>query len=266
MLRAVTPTTPSTTPSTTSSTTSSTPPAHSQPPQPAPGPGWRLVYQDAHLLVADKPAGLLCVPGRGPELADCLASRVQAEFADALVVHRLDMATSGLVLLARGAAWQRQLSITFAARQVHKRYEAVVGGLLVGPGGALTGEINLPLAADWPQRPRQKVDHATGKPSLTRWRVVSHDALHHTTRLALEPVTGRTHQLRLHLAAIDHPILGDALYAPPALAAAAPRLLLHACELALHGAALGNLAPSHATPGDPAPGAPALAWRSPAPF
>ena len=240
MLRAVTPSS--------ASTTASTAPAHNLPPAPAPAPGWALVHQDAHLLVADKPAGLLCVPGRGPELADCLASRVQADYADALVVHRLDMATSGLVLFARGAAWQRRLSIAFATRQVHKRYEAVVSGLLVGAGGALSGEIDLPLAADWPQRPRQKVDLATGKPSLTRWRVINHDALRHSTRLALAPVTGRTHQLRLHLAAIGHPILGDALYAPPALAAAAPRLLLHACELAL-------TLDGHT-----------LAWRSPAPF
>jgi tRNA pseudouridine32 synthase/23S rRNA pseudouridine746 synthase len=188
----------------------------------------RVLHQDSRLLVADKPAGLLCVPGRGADKADCLATRVQAHCADALVVHRLDMATSGLVLFGRGAAVQRALSIAFAERQMHKRYEAVVAG----HAAAAQGEIDLPLAADWPQRPRQQVCHATGKPALTRWQLLSHDAAAGTSRLALVPVTGRTHQLRLHLAAIGHPILGDALYAPPPWLAAAPRLLLHACSLA----------------------------------
>ena len=187
-----------------------------------------LVHQDTHLLVADKPAGLLCVPGRGPEGADNLATRVQALCPDALVVHRLDMATSGLVLFGRGPVVQRALSIAFAARQVHKRYEAVVAGLLTGDAG----DITLPLGPDWPNRPRQQVDPVGGKPSHTRWQVLARDARAGTTRLALQPLTGRTHQLRLHLAAIGHPILGDALYAPPAVQAAAPRLLLHACDLA----------------------------------
>jgi tRNA pseudouridine32 synthase/23S rRNA pseudouridine746 synthase len=198
------------------------------PPPPTAPPGIRLVHRDDRLLVADKPAGLLCVPGRGPANADCLAARVQAACADALVVHRLDMATSGLVLFGRGAAVHRALSIAFAQRRVHKRYEAVVAGLPADDGG----EIDLPLAADWPHRPRQRIDPVAGKPSRTRWRVLARDAAAGTTRLALEPLTGRTHQLRLHLAAIGHPILGDGLYAPPPLDAAAPRLLLHACHLA----------------------------------
>lgn len=196
-------------------------------------PGVRFVHQDQHLLLADKPAGLLCVPGRGPEGADCLAARVQAVCPDALVVHRLDMATSGLVLFGRGPAMQRALSIAFAERRVHKRYEAVVAGLLADDAG----DIALPLAADWPNRPRQRVDPVAGKPSHTRWRVLARDAAAGTTRLALQPLTGRTHQLRLHLAAIGHPILGDTLYAPPPLDSAAPRLLLHACHLAWHDAA-----------------------------
>ena len=187
-----------------------------------------VVHQSARLLVADKPAGLLCVPGRGLENADCLWSRMQALCPDALVVHRLDMATSGLVLFGRGAAVQRALSIAFAQRQVHKHYQAVVTGLLADD----IGEIDLPLAADWPNRPRQQVDHVAGKPSLTRWQVLARDAATNTTRLALQPLTGRTHQLRLHLAAIGHPILGDALYAPPPVLAASPRLLLHASHLA----------------------------------
>jgi tRNA pseudouridine32 synthase/23S rRNA pseudouridine746 synthase len=193
----------------------------------APSP-LRLVHQDDRLLVADKPAGLLCVPGRGPDGADNLASRMQAQWPDALVVHRLDMATSGLVLFARGPAAQRALSIAFAQRQVHKRYTAVVAGLLADDAG----DITLPLGPDWPNRPRQQVDPVAGKPSHTRWQVLVRDAAAGTTRLALQPLTGRTHQLRLHLAAIGHPILGDALYAPPAVQAAAQRLLLHACDLA----------------------------------
>lgn len=191
-------------------------------------PLMHLVHVDERLLVADKPAGLLCVPGRGPERADCLATRVQATCPDALVVHRLDMGTSGLVVFGRGAAMQRALSIAFAERRMHKRYEAVVAGLPADD----SGEIDLPLAADWPRRPRQQVSHAIGKPSLTRWQVLSRDAASGSSRLALIPVTGRSHQLRVHLAAIGHPILGDELYAPPAWAAAAPRLLLHACQLA----------------------------------
>ena len=205
-----------------------------------------LVHVDDHRVVADKPAGLLCVPGRGPDLADCLASRVQAHWPDARVVHRLDMATSGLVVFGRGAAAQRSLSIAFADRRVHKRYEAVVAGLLTDDAG----EITLPLAADWPNRPRQQVDHAAGKPSLTRWQVLARDEAAGTTRLALTPVTGRTHQLRLHLAAIGHAILGDGLYAPAPWAQAAPRLLLHACALGL----------------PPLADAPALHLTSPAPF
>ena len=188
-----------------------------------------LVYQDAHLLVADKPAGLLCVPGRGADKADCLVTRLQAHWPDALTVHRLDMATSGLVLFGRGAVVQRLLSAAFAQRQIHKTYEAVVAGLVQ----ADSGEINLPLAADWPNRPQQQVDRVLGKPCLTRWQVLARDEAAGTTRLRLTPITGRTHQLRVHLAAIGHPILGDALYAGPVFAAAAPRLLLHACGLML---------------------------------
>ena len=187
-----------------------------------------IQHLDAHLVVALKPAGLPSVPGRAPGLQDCLWQRVRAEVEDALVVHRLDMATSGLLLFARGAAMQRALSGLFAQRQVEKGYEAVVGGLLE----ADTGTIDLPLAADWSNRPRQRVDHARGKPSSTRWSVLARDAARGTTRLALEPLTGRTHQLRVHLAALGHPLLGDTLYAPAPIAAAAPRLLLHATRLA----------------------------------
>jgi tRNA pseudouridine32 synthase/23S rRNA pseudouridine746 synthase len=195
-----------------------------------------LVHSDAHLLVLDKPAGLLCVPGRGPEKQDCLSGRVQAMYPDALVVHRLDMATSGVCLMARGAHAQSSLSRAFALREVDKRYEAVVDGLV----GAENGIIDLPLAADWPNRPRRVVDHDTGKPSLTRWRVLERDKTAHTTRVSLEPITGRSHQLRVHLLAIGHPILGDTLYAPAEVAARAGRLLLHACEISFAHPASGQ--------------------------
>ena len=219
-------------------------------------PGVNLVHLDAQWLVADKPAGLLCVPGRGADKADCLAARVAAHWPDALVVHRLDMATSGLVLFGRGAAAQRALSIAFAERRIDKQYEAVVGGLVADDDG----NIDLPLAADWPNRPRQQVDVQHGKPSLTRWQVLQRDAGAGTTRLRLTPVTGRSHQLRVHLAAIGHAILGDALYAPPVLAAAAPRLLLHACGL---GFARPDAAAGRA-PVEPPPGR--LQFSSPPPF
>ena len=201
---------------------------------------------DEHLLVLDKPAGLLAVPGRGEDKQDCLAARAHALWPDALVVHRLDMATSGLFLMGRGLHMQRVLSRAFAERRVHKRYEAVVAGLLAAPGAQ--GVIDLPLAADWPRRPLQKVDPAHGRPSTTRWEVLAQVA--GNTRLALEPVTGRSHQLRVHLLAIGHPILGDALYAPAEVQALAPRLLLHASALQL----------AHPATGEP------LAFASPAPF
>ena len=189
------------------------------------------IHLDEHLIVVDKPAGLLSVPGRFEP--DCMSARVQARWPDALVVHRLDMATSGLLLLARGAAVQRRLSQAFAERAVDKRYTAVVRGLLTDDRGT----IDLPLAADWPHRPRQQVDHRHGKPALTHWRVVDRDPAFDRTRLELQPVTGRSHQLRVHLAAIGHAIVGDPLYGD---AAGAPRLLLHACALAFRHPADGR--------------------------
>jgi tRNA pseudouridine32 synthase/23S rRNA pseudouridine746 synthase len=148
------------------------------------------------------------------------------------------MATSGLLLMARGAAAQRLLSAAFAERQVAKRYTAVVAGQI----DADHGEVNLPLICDWPNRPRQMVDHVRGKPALTRWQVLSRQPAAGTTRVELEPVTGRSHQLRVHLQSIGHPIVGDELYATTQWQQAAPRLLLHACHLAfahpLSGAAL----------------------------
>ncbi|MBI3432634.1 MAG: RluA family pseudouridine synthase [Hydrogenophilales bacterium] len=188
------------------------------------------LYADDAVLVLDKPSGLLAVPGRGPDKQDCLAARVQARYPDALIVHRLDMATSGLMVMARGPAAQRALSKAFAAREVHKRYIAVVAGRLDAPSEGW-GVIDLPIIVDWPNRPRRMVDRQLGKPSLTRWRVLAHDESARTTRVELEPVTGRSHQLRVHLRELGYPILGDALYAPPDIQAQAGRLLLHACSL-----------------------------------
>ena len=183
-----------------------------------------VLHVDDTLLVVDKPAGMLSVPGLREGLHDNLTARVQALFSDARVVHRLDQATSGLMLFARGADMQRLLSMAFEARQVDKRYVAIVIGRLADECGA----IDLPLLADWPNRPRQKVDAQNGKPALTHWQVLARGA--DTTRLALQPITGRTHQLRVHLQAIGHPIVGDALYAPEPQSQA--RLLLHATRMA----------------------------------
>jgi tRNA pseudouridine32 synthase / 23S rRNA pseudouridine746 synthase len=190
-----------------------------------------LIHVDAQRIVIAKPAGLLAVPGRGEDKQDCAWSRVLAQFPDALIVHRLDQATSGLLVFARGEAMQRALSEAFAQRRVDKRYEAVVDGQVERE----QFDIDLPLIADWPNRPRQRVDRERGKPSLTRVTVMARDAGAGRSRVSLAPVTGRSHQLRVHLLAIGHPILGDALYAPPHALAQASRLLLHACDLTLPG-------------------------------
>ena len=255
---------------------------------------FKVIYQDEALLLLDKPSGMLSVAGRGEGKQDCLSARVQARYADALVVHRLDMATSGLMLMARGVAAQRTLSQAFASRSILKRYCAIVDGSLVAGAVDSTVDsileaavfdaafaasvavapeshaaavarisepghwavIDLPIALDWPRRPLRIIDAQRGKPSVTRWRVTSQsvpaasddamdiaDAGHPGTlqferstpftRLELAPVTGRSHQLRVHLAALGHPILGDTLYAPQPVQARASRLLLHASRLAL---------------------------------
>ncbi len=181
-----------------------------------------FVYQDDSLLVVSKPSGLLAVPGRGANNQDCLSLRVQLVFPDTLVVHRLDMSTSGLMLFARGVEMQRRLSQMFRERYVDKRYVAVVAGHV----DTTMGVVDLPIVADWPNRPRRKIDAKHGKPSLTRCRVLNY--IGDNTRIELEPVTGRTHQLRVHMLSIGHPILGDALYGD---VSSASRLLLHACSL-----------------------------------
>lgn len=180
-----------------------------------------VAYIDDHLIVADKPSGLLSVPGRAAENQDCVVTRLQALYPDALTVHRLDMVTSGLLLHGRGKDMQVALSKLFEARQVHKRYVALVEGELAGS----SGEIALPLRCDWDNRPRQMVDWQLGKPAHTRWQLLGHEG--GNSRVLLEPVTGRSHQLRLHLASIGHPIVGDVMYG----ARPAPRVCLHAAEL-----------------------------------
>jgi len=194
----------------------------------------RYVHVDEHLIMIDKPSGLLSVPGRGAEKADCAATRVQADYTDALTVHRLDMDTSGLLLLARGKQMQRMLSGLFERGEIAKAYLADVWGT---PAPA-RGEIDLPLITDWPARPRQKVDPEQGKPSRTQYELLA--ASGGLARVLLAPLTGRSHQLRVHLASIGHPILGDPLYAHEAARAMRPRLALHAHRLAFVHPATGR--------------------------
>lgn len=186
----------------------------------------RYVHIDDHLIVIDKPSGLLSVPGRGEDKADCAVARVAADYPGALTVHRLDMATSGLLILARSREMQAALSGLFERGEMEKAYIADVWDRPDPP----TGEIDLPLIPDWPNRPRQKVDYDIGKPSRTLYGTLQ--ATPAGARLRLTPLTGRSHQLRVHLAETGHPILGDELYAHEAARAAAPRLHLHASRLA----------------------------------
>jgi len=186
-----------------------------------------IYYEDEHLLVVEKPAGLLSVPGRGQDKQDSLIHRLQDSHPDAVVVHRLDMDTSGLMVFARGKPVQRELSLLFQHRQVHKAYMAMVAGRVMSE----SGRIELPLITDWPRRPLQKVDPEHGKPALTRYRVLEYDIASDVTRVWLEPETGRSHQLRVHMQQLGHPILGDRLYAGPEGRGVSPRLCLHAVEL-----------------------------------
>lgn len=190
----------------------------------------RIIYVDHELLVIDKPAGLLSQPGRRPEKWDCVIARLQPRYTDAVIVHRLDEPTSGLMMLARGHAMSSGLSKAFRERLVHKRYEAIVHGLMLHDQGS----IDFPLIADWPNRPRQKIDFETGKASLTHYQVLERNEAENWTRVDLEPFTGRSHQLRMHLMALGHAILGDPLYASPEVLARAPRMYLHARHLSFN--------------------------------
>jgi tRNA pseudouridine32 synthase/23S rRNA pseudouridine746 synthase len=193
----------------------------------APPPGDpEILYMDDDILVANKPSGLLSVPGRGADKADCLIARLKTQHPNVLLVHRLDLDTSGIILFALTPQAQAHLGKQFEDRKVQKRYVAQIEG---HPDDD-RGHIDLPLIVDWPNRPRQKVCHETGKPAQTDWRVIRHEG--NNTRVALKPLTGRSHQLRVHMLSLGHPILGDPLYAT-GTAADHPRLMLHAEELRL---------------------------------
>jgi tRNA pseudouridine32 synthase/23S rRNA pseudouridine746 synthase len=202
------------------------------------------IYRDQHLIVLDKPSGLLAVPGKGPELQDCLSARVQAVYPGTLVVHRLDRDTSGLMVMALTIDAQRELSRQFAERRVEKSYVAVVYGSPSEPSGV----IDLPMRKDFDHPPRHMIDHVQGRPAQTEWQVVQRET--DRTRLELHPITGRSHQLRLHLATIGHPILGDPLYAHDEALAMSARLLLHAERLEVDHPVTGER----------------LAWLSACPF
>ena len=179
-----------------------------------------IMHDDHEVVLVDKPSGLLSVPGKGEHLADCLLTRVQAVFPQALLVHRLDRDTSGVMIFALTPHAQRHLGLQFEKRQTKKTYVARVHGKL----SEKTGTVDLPLIVDWPNRPRQMVDHENGKQAVTDWRVVR--SSEDETRVRLMPKTGRSHQLRVHMRAIGHPILGDPFYADGP-ARAHPRLMLH---------------------------------------
>jgi tRNA pseudouridine32 synthase / 23S rRNA pseudouridine746 synthase len=184
----------------------------------------RVIYHDQHLLLVDKPSGLLSVPGKGEHLADCLITRAQRIFPEALLVHRLDRDTSGIMVFALTRHAQRALSLQFEERRTKKVYVARLWGELTPK----TGTVDLPLTVDWPNRPLQHVNHETGRPAVTDWRVVRHED--GTTRVRLMPKTGRSHQLRVHMMELGHPILGDPFYAKGP-ARDFPRLMLHAESL-----------------------------------
>nr|WP_027475355.1 RluA family pseudouridine synthase [Curvibacter gracilis] len=190
------------------------------------------LYEDASVLAFDKPAGMHSVPGKGEDKQDCLSARVQALFPEARVVHRLDLDTSGIIVMARGAEAQRRINRSFEQREVDKRYVAVVQGCLTAPASDW-GLIDLPIALDWVNRPLHIVDAATGRPSQTHWHLLAVDEAASTSRVLLEPFTGRSHQLRVHLQALGHPMLGDRLYGGPIATPRAPRLLLHATQIRL---------------------------------
>ncbi|WP_432322387.1 bifunctional tRNA pseudouridine(32) synthase/23S rRNA pseudouridine(746) synthase RluA [Yersinia enterocolitica] len=187
-----------------------------------------VLYQDEHIMVVNKASGLLSVPGRAPENKDSVMTRIQADFPSAESVHRLDMATSGVIVVTLTKAAERELKRQFREREPKKSYVARVWGHLAQDEGL----IDLPLICDWPNRPKQKVCYETGKSSQTQYQVLSRDA-DGSTRVKLSPITGRSHQLRVHMLAIGHPILGDGFYAHPEAKAMASRLQLHAQELCI---------------------------------
>ncbi|MGW9998465.1 tRNA pseudouridine32 synthase / 23S rRNA pseudouridine746 synthase [Pantoea piersonii] len=198
-------------------------------------PWLHILYQDAHIMVVNKPSGLLSVPGRLEEHKDSVMTRIQRDFPQAESVHRLDMATSGVIAVALTKAAERELKRQFREREPSKRYVARVWG----HPAAEKGVVDLPLICDWPNRPKQKVCFETGKAAQTEYEVLEYLA-DNSARVALKPITGRSHQLRVHMLALGHPILGDGFYAHPEAKARAPRLLLHAESLTITHPAFGN--------------------------
>jgi len=194
--------------------------------RPPPAGPLPVLQADGHILVLDKPSGLLTVPGNRPDRADCLEARARIDFPEARIIHRLDMDTSGVIVLALTAHAQAHIGKQFEKRQTEKSYIARVWGDMA----ADEGEVDQPIITDWPNRPRQMICHERGRPAQTFWRVL--DRTDGITRLRLTPKTGRSHQLRLHMAHLGHPILGDNLYAHADALAAADRLCLHAERLA----------------------------------
>jgi len=188
--------------------------------------GLDVIFLDDYYLALNKPAGLLSVPGRGPDKADCMAARVNDEHPEALIVHRLDMSTSGVLLMARSLEAQAAMGKRFEYREVEKTYIARVAGEC-----PLAGDIDFPLITDWPNRPRQVVDHEVGKSAFTHFERLNFSVEDGVSRVSLHPKTGRSHQLRVHMASIGHPILGDELYAPDEWVDGQSRLYLHAQSL-----------------------------------
>ena len=198
----------------------------------------RVLAEELGYLVLEKPAGLLSVPGKAEP--DCLEARVEAVYPDALTVHRLDMATSGVCVMARGKANLAHLQQQFEKRKTEKAYEAVVWGQVAEEEGT----VSAPIICDWPNRPLQMIDHERGREAITHWRVI--ERLSDRTRIALFPVTGRSHQLRLHMKSLGHPILGDQWYAHDEASILSPRLLLHARDLSFLAPATGERVAFHA--------------------
>lgn len=186
-----------------------------------------ILHADHEILIVNKPSGLLSVPGKGEHLADCLIARIQVAFPQALLVHRLDRDTSGVMVFALTPHAQRHIGLQFEKRQTKKTYVARVAGRLEPK----TGTVDLPLIVDWPNRPKQMVCHETGKPAQTDWRVLK--ATDIESRVRMFPKTGRSHQLRVHMLALGHPILGDPFYAEGPAREDHPRLMLHSEELRL---------------------------------
>lgn len=191
-------------------------------------PYLHIVYRDNDLIVLNKGSGLLTVPGRLPEHKDCLENRVARVLPSATIVHRLDMATSGIIIMALNKPTHVAISQQFEKRKTKKKYIARVFGHVKDAQGS----VDQPLICDWPNRPKQMIDHERGKPSLTHYKVLSYGD--NSTLVELTPITGRSHQLRVHMLSIGHPILGDRLYAHAEALAMANRLNLHAQMLSIH--------------------------------